>query len=145
MNSLNEAVTMLASAARTASANGDTVRLLDGPKSAGQPVSAISFTLDVTVDEQTAADKLDVYIQTKPDGTNWLDVVHFTQHDGDAAAKRYTAKIFADVAEAEFEVGSDLAEDAVRNLFGVEWRVRVVIVNDSTNASFTFSVSATPI
>ena len=145
MNSLNEAVVMLASAARTASANGDSVRLLDGPKSAGQPASAISFVLDVTVDEQTAADKLDVYIQTKADGTNWLDVVHFTQHDGNVGAKRYLAKIAAAAAEAMFEVGSALAEDAVRNLFGVEWRVRVVIVNDSTNASFTFSVSATPI
>jgi len=145
MNSLNEAVVMLASAARTASANGDSVRLLDGPKSAGQDVAGIVFTLDVTVDEQTGADKLDVYIQTKADGSNWLDVVHFTQHDGNVGAKRYTAKIAADAAQAVFEAGSALAEDAVRNLFGVEWRVRVVIVNDSTNASFTFSVSATPI
>jgi len=142
MKSLFEAVELLASAARTTSSNGDAVRLLDGAKQANQCVRGIIASLDVTVDESTLADKLDVYIQMKPDGTNWLDVVHFTQHDGNAGAKRYVAKILAGAAESVFEVSSALAESTVRNLLGDEWRVRWAITDDSSSASFTFSVKA---
>jgi len=107
-------------------------------------VNAMAFTLDVTVDESTAADKLDVYVQTKLDGTNWTDVAHFTQHDGNAGAKRYLTKIIAQIAQAEFEVGSALGAAGVRNLLGDEWRVRWAITDDSQSASYTFSVAACP-
>jgi len=134
----HDATELLASAARTdATGNGSAVRL------AGM-VNGFAFTLDVTVDESTAADKLDVYVQTKLDGTNWTDVVHFTQHDGNVGAKRYVAKIVAQLAQAEFEVGSALAEANVRHLLGDEWRVRWAITDDSQAASYTFSVTACP-
>lgn len=132
-----DATTLLASAARTTSSNGSGVRLPG-------MVNALAFTLDVTVDESTGADKLDAYIQTKIDGTNWLDVIHFTQHDGNAGAKRYVAKIEANTSVSEFEVGSALTETNARDLLGDEWRVKWTITDDSGNASFTFSVVACP-
>ncbi len=131
-----EAVTLQASAAKTATGNGSEVRM--------DVASAYAFTLDVTVDESTVADKLDVFVQTKLDGTNWTDVVHFTQHDGNAGAKRYVTKIASQLGEAEFEVGSALAEATVRDLMGDAWRVRWAVVDDSGSASFTFSVTGVP-
>jgi len=134
----NDAVTLLASAARTAATgDGSAVKL-------PALINAAAFTLDVTVDESTTADKLDVFVQTKLDGTNWTDVAHFTQHDGDAGAERYVTKITADGAEAEFLNSAALAEASIRDLFGDEWRVRWAITDDSGSASYTFSVSACP-
>lgn len=130
-------ISLLASMTLTASANGSAVRLPG-------MVNALVFVLDVTADESTAADKLDVYIQTKIDGTNWVDVVHFTQHAGNAGAKRYISKIISQIATAEFENGTALGAAAVRNILGDEWRVKTVIVDDSASASFTFSVTACP-
>lgn len=134
---MQDAVTLLASGTLAASANGAAVQLPG-------MVNAIAFVLDVTVDESTTADKLDVYIQTQVDGTNWVDVHRFTQHDGDAGAKRYFAKILADVATSEFENGAALGEAASRNLLGDKWRVRTVITDNSGSASYTFSVTACP-
>jgi len=145
MNSLFEPVTLLALAARIASFNSDIVHLFDGIKSVGQDAHGLVAVLDVTVDESTAADKLDVYIQTRPNGLDWIDVIHFTQHDGNAGAKRYVAKITMAAAQAEFEVGAALAEANVRNIFADEWRARVVIIDDSASASFTFGVGVAPI
>ena len=134
----HDALALLASAARTAATGeGDSTRL-------AYQVNGFAFTLDVTVDESTAADKLNVYVQTKLDGTNWTDVVHFTEHLGNAGAKRYITKIVAQIAQAEFEVGTPLGAAGIRNLFGDEWRVRWAITNGSQSASFTFSVTACP-
>jgi hypothetical protein len=132
-----DAKALLASAARTATSTGEAVRLPG-------TVSAIAFTLDVTVDESTAADTLDVYIQTKLDGTNWTDVVHFPQHVGNAGAKRYIAKITAVPTLAGFEVGTALGAGEVRDLLGDDWLVRFDVTDDSGSASFTFSVVACP-
>lgn len=133
-----DATTLLASAAQTATSTGEAAVRLAGM------VRAFTFTLDVTVDESTAADRLDVFIQTKLDGTNWTDVVHFPQHAGDDGAKRYIEPIAPIPATAGFEVGSALGAGAVRGLIGDEWRVRFVVIDDSGNASFTFSVHACP-
>ncbi len=131
-------VELLASAARTAATGtGSAVRL------AGM-VNALVFSMDVTVDESTAADKLDVYVQTMLDGTNYVDVVRFTQHAGNAGAKRYYAKIAANVALTEFENATGLGAAANRALLGDEWLVRWVITDDSGSASYTFSVTACP-
>ena len=133
-----DALEILASAARTAATgSGDAYRLASMP-------NAMCFIMDVTVDEQTAADKLDVYVQTKLDGTNWADVVHFTQHDGNVGAARYYAKVVANAALTEFENGTGLGEAANRALLGDEWRVRWAITDDSGNASFTYAVQSCP-
>lgn len=133
-----DAKTLLASAAQTATSTGETAIRLPGM------VNAFAFTLDITVDESTAADLLDVFIQTKADGSKWTDVVHFTQNAGDDGAKRYVEKVAASPAFAGFEVGSALAAGEVRDLIGDEWRVRFTVNDDSGSASFTFSVTACP-
>lgn len=131
-------VELLASAARTAATGTGSAVKLPGM------VNGIVFSLDVTVDESTAADKLDVYVSTMVDGTNYVDVLHFTQHDGNAGAKRYFAKLTAGAALTEFETASALGAAAIRALLGDEWVVRWEITDDSGDASFTFSVSACP-
>lgn len=107
-------------------------------------VNAFAFTLNVTAAATDVVDTLDVYVQTMLDGTNWVDVVHFTQVLGNGGALRYIAKIVAQIAQAEFEVGTALGAAAIRNLLGDEWRVRYVQVDADTDASFTFSVTACP-
>ena len=131
--------TLLASGARTASDASALVKLARAP-------SGFAFILDITVDEQVAADTLDVYIQTKLDGTNWVDVVHFTQWlgNGAAAPQRYIAKVTAGGACPHFDPTTALPATSVRNLMGDDWRVNYVIVDTSGNASFTFSVTAIP-
>jgi len=84
-------------------------------------------------------------VQTKIDGTNWLDVAHFTQCLGNGGALRYVTKVIASVATAEFENGAALGAAAVRNLLGDEWRVRWTHTDAGVdNGSFTFSVVACP-
>lgn len=132
-----QATELLASAARTADGNGSAVSGLG-------KYSKLFFELDVTAAATEAGDTLDVFIQTTIDGTNWIDVVHFTQCTGDGGAKRYIAKINASLAETMFENGTALAESAVRNILGDQYRVRWAIVDVPTadNQSFTFSVTA---
>jgi hypothetical protein len=136
----NENVTAAASAARTATGNTQST-----PFTLPRGMQACVFMLDVTVDESTSADLLDVYVQTRFNGEDWIDVVHFTQHLGNAGATRYIAKVTAALAEAEFLTSAALAAAGVRNLIGDDWAIRWTVVDDSTNASFTFSVSACPI
>lgn len=132
--------TLVASAARTAAAPGSPSTAIRLPF----PPSAIAFVLDLTAAAADVGDTLDVFVQTKLDGTNWVDVVHFTQILGNGGAKRYIAKIAAGDALTEFENGTSLGAAAVRNLLGDEWRVRWAIVDGDANASFTFSVTAIP-
>lgn len=135
----DDATTLLASGARTDTSTGTTAVRLPGM------VHAFGFVLDVTAAATDSGDKLDVYIQTKLDGTNWLDVQRFTQVLGNGGAKRYIAKITTNVATGEFENGTGLSAASLRNLFGDEWRTRYVVTDAGTdNASFTFSVVACP-
>lgn len=107
--------------------------------------NAIAFILDVTVAATEAGDTLDVFIQTKLDGTNWVDVVAFTQVVGNGGAVRHFGKICAGVTTAMFEDGDALSAGSVRNFLGDEYRVRYAITDAGTdNASFTFSVDAIP-
>jgi len=116
----------------------------------------------VTAAATDVGDLLDVYVQTKIDGTNWLDVQHFTQVLGNGGAKRYVAKVASGAAVTEFENGAALGAAAKRDLIGDDWRVRWVIVDDAgtgtgsgtgsgsgtgagtaaDNVGFTFSVTA---
>lgn len=134
-----QATELLASAART-----DSTSPANGSAVTGKgKYSVVMFELDVTAAATEAGDTCDVFVQTRIDGTNWLDIVHFAQATGDGGATRQIAKIFANVAEAEYEVGTALGAAAVRNILGDEYRVRFVIVEvTGDNSSFTFSVTA---
>ena len=105
--------------------------------------NAIVIELDVTAAATDAADTLDVTVQTKLDGTNWVDVCSFTQVLGNGGAKRHIAKILATTAESMFADGT-LAAGSVRHLFGDQWRVRYAQVDADSNGTFTFSVTACP-
>jgi hypothetical protein len=136
-----DAVTVLASTTQTGvgTGNGTTDVYLPGM------VNGMAFVLDLTAAATDANDTLNVFVQTKIDKTNWLDVVHFTECLGDGGALRYVAKINADIAQAEFEVATALGAAAVRNLLGDVWRVRWAVVDPTgANAAFTFGVTACP-
>jgi len=106
-------------------------------------VNALVFELDVTAAATDAADTLDVKVQTKIDGTNWIDAVAFTQCVGNGGAKRHVAKIEAATAQAMF-ADAALAAGSTRNLLGDEWRVAYVQVDADSDGSFTFGVTAIP-
>ena len=136
----HDVITLLAettTAAGAVNTSGASVRL------AGM-ANAMVFVLDVTAAATDAADTLDVSVQTKLDGTNWVDVVHFTQCLGNGGALTYVAKICAGVAQAEFETGTALGAAAVRNLLGDEWRVGYVQADADSDGTFTFDVTAIP-
>lgn len=136
-----DAVTLLPSTTTAAGAldvQGDVFRLPG-------MVNAIVFTVDYANNDTDAGDLLDVFVQTKIDGTNWLDVVHFTQISGTTGARRFIEKVAASPAFAGFEVGTALGSGQVRDLLGDEWRVRYTQVDDGDqDATFTFSVAACP-
>lgn len=135
---VHDVVILSASAAKTVTGNAE--GHLPGM------VNAFVFTLDVTAAATDNGDTLNVKIQTKADGTNWIDVAHFTEVVGDGGAKRFGMKISAAVAQAIFTATVALtAGNAVRNVLGDEWRVVWTIVDvGGDDASFTFSVTACP-
>lgn len=124
------------SAGAVGSTNTDSVRLPG-------MVNAMSFVCDVSAAATDAGDTLNIKVQTMIDGTNWVDVVFFTEILGNGGAKRFVAKIQANTVEALF---SDAALTAgnIRHLLGDEWRVNYVQVDADANASFTWSVKACP-
>lgn len=134
---IREGTELLASAARTATGEGAAVTIND----AGDH---LSLQLDVTLAATEAGDTLDVFVQTTIDGTNWIDVVHFTQAVGNGGAKRHIAKISKMEPQAMFENGTALAAGSVRHILGEQYRVRWTIADVTTvgNVSFTFSVKA---
>ena len=132
------ATELVASAARTATGVSDAVKLPDAP-------NGYAFTFDVTAAATAAGDTLDMKVQTKLDGTNWTDVVVFTQVLGNGGAKRYIAKVSSNGAQTMFENASSLSAGNIRNLVGDEWRCAWSITDATTDdASFTFSVTAMP-
>lgn len=106
----------------------------------------LQLQLEVTAAATDAGDKCDVYVQTTIDGTNWVDIVHFTQLAGNGGAKRYYAKIVAEAALTEFENATALGAAAQRAIIGTQYRVRWAITETSTDdESFTFAVYAVAI
>jgi len=106
------------------------------------------FILDVTAAATDAGDTLDVYVDFSPDGSTWVNAIHFTQVLGNGGVKRELAKINANTglatATAPLNVASNAASGAVRNISMFEWvRYRSVSVDASTdNGSFTWSLKA---
>lgn len=136
INTGDQSVTLVASAAKTADSTGETAYTLPCP------VGGILFILDLTAAATAVDDTLDVFVQTKI-GSEWVDVVHFTQILGNGGAKRYYAKISATEPQAMFEDGSALAAAAIRHLCGEQFRARWTITDaGADNASFTFSLKA---
>ena len=109
-------------------------------------ISAMGAVLDLTAAANDSGDLLDAYVQTTLDGTNWVDVIHFTQCLGNGGAKRYFAKVGAPTAETMFENAAALWAAAVRNLLGEVWRARHVITDVATtgNCSFTYTITLSP-
>ena len=137
----SDGAALFASAARTSTplaANSDPVVF---PGS----IQGVNLTFDVTAAVTDAGDKLDVYVQTKPDGTNWLDVARFVQVLGTSTGIRKHAKILAAAGATEFGT-SALSETQKRDVVGSAWRARYLITAAGTtgNESFTFSVFAQP-
>lgn len=129
-------IVLLSAGAQTETGTGSAV--------VAEGFEVMEFQLNVTAAATAAGDTLDVYVQTTIDGTNWIDIVHFTQVLGDGGAKRYLSKVSASLALTEFEVGTALGAAAVRHLVGDQYRVRWAITDATTDdASFTFSVTAT--
>ena len=132
-------IELLASAARTATDTGTT------PVTFPPMVRAIAFTLDVSAAATESGDILAVFIQTRLDGTNWLDVVAFTTALGNGSAKRYIAKVTADLAVDDFEASATLSASEVRNFIGDAWRARFTVTDaGDDNASFTFRITGCP-
>jgi hypothetical protein len=138
------AVTLQASTTVTASGNGSSVWL----SNANNGVHCIA---DFTAVDTDITDILDLFVQTKVDGTNWVDVFRFKRHTGATVLvpARWTGKITANltlepgVAEAEFENGTALVQSTSRNIMGDEWRARWAVTSGN-DPSFTFAVNVIP-
>lgn len=138
--------TLLASAARTVSGNSG---LLTGVRWGLIEAAIFEFALSAAATD--ANDTLDVFLQSSHDGgTTWDDFVHFTQAIGTGGAQKFLAKWIRDIApEREHGAAQDgvlAASSVLQGLIGPDVRVKWVIVDPTgANASFTFSVSMTPI
>jgi hypothetical protein len=129
------AVAIQASAAKSTTGTGTAVDGLGEWR-------AIVFQCDLTAAATEVGDTLDVFVQTTIDGTNWVDVVHFTQMLGNGGAKRFYAKLMWDAALTEFENATALGAAANRSIMGDSYRCRWAITDANANGSFTFSVKA---
>jgi hypothetical protein len=105
-----------------------------------------TFLLSVTAAATEVGDKLNVYMQSSPDGgTTYDDFLHFTEVLGNGGAVKHIAIVNFRVTptsslhtpnDAGLSVGVN--QGPVSNL----WRAKWVVVDASTdNASFTFSIS----
>lgn len=126
------------SSAKTATGDGTARGAVIGPH-------GCAFILDVTAAASTAADTLDVQIKTDLDETNYLPIVSFTQVLGNGSAVRHVAKITLEAAVTMFEYSAALAAGSTRAFMGTLIRPTWTIVDDSTSASFTFSISVVAI
>ncbi len=129
------AVTLLSSAARTASGSFQ----VTVPTSAAR--SAV-LLLDVTAAASAATDTLDVYLQSSVDSVTWDDFAHFTQVLGNGGPVKHLAVWNSDVSpESEMHAPQDAAVPVgvIQGPIGDLWRVKWVIAG--ATADFTFSVS----
>lgn len=125
---------LLPSATREASGTGDEY-LADGGW------RRLWLALDVDSAADDALDALDVFVQTTIDGTNWIDIAHFSQVAGNDSPSTRVLKVSMLDALTEFEASASLAAGNVRSIFGAQYRARWEITDNTGNASFTFSVT----
>ena len=135
-------VTLVASAAITASGNGGTLA-----KDYGN-AKAATFYLTISADESTAADRLNVYIQSSFDGgTTLQDFASFTQAAGNDANAGFVEQLswVRDTNDNEQQLATDAgltAGNVENGPVGNQWRVKWVVIDDSGSASFTTKVDA---
>lgn len=145
MSTETQVTTLRASSAQTAAAETGTIAN-GGAVTYEAAFTQAVFVLDVTALATETADKLDVYVDVSFDGgTLWVNVVHFTQLDGDGSASKEVAVIAHDPSVEDMHVvTSDLAEGATRQIgLGTQVRYRSAVTDASTdNASFTWSLKA---
>lgn len=136
--SQGETITLAASAARTAGANGDWVAILGERQ-------RFAFLLDITASATDAGDTLDVYVDVSFDGTNSAgNAIHFTQQAGNGSAGKQWAVLDASApGTSVVAVTSDAASGDVRpSLFGAYYRARWALVDGGGgDTSHTFSVT----
>ena len=102
--------------------------------------------LDITADATATGDKLDVYVDTSfEDGAygSWVNIGHFTQHDGDGSPAKYVQSFSATPPASQGAiVDTDLAEATTLQIgFGDHIRIRAKTTETDT-AAFTFEVTA---
>jgi hypothetical protein len=133
------ATTLLASAARTVTALsiGDPVKLPDAN-------NGYIFSLHLTAATTDVGDTLDAGIQTRI-GNDWVTICSFTQCLGNGGDKVHVGKVLSGTAQAMFEIDAALTAGNVRHICGDEYRVAWIIADADADASFTFSVTATPL
>lgn len=128
-----EQVTLLASAARTASGNSGTLTV------AGELTSA-TIQLRVTA-ASGATPTLNVYVQTSyDDGTTWTDLLSFAQA---TAAGRWAGSIGPGGAAVASAVATDgaLAAASVKAGLAISNKIRIAWVTGGVGPSFTFDVA----
>ena len=133
-----ETLTLAASAARTASANGTAVFI-------GGERRRFIVVNPITVSAHEAGDTLDVYVDFSLNGTTWYNAIHFTQQAGNGAARtEYAVLDPSNPGTSVINVTADAAAAAVRPaLFGPYIRARWAIVDSGdADSSHTFSVIA---
>jgi hypothetical protein len=104
------------------------------------------FLLDVTATAGATGDVLNVYVDVlAPDGSTYLNAVHFTQVAGDSAAiKHYAVLDSTNVAATTFNVTTDCASGVTKPyLWGPGLRGRYTLTNAGGGGqSVTFSLTA---
>jgi hypothetical protein len=130
------ALTLAASAARTAGGNGTAVGGLGGFR-------RFVFLLSITASAADAGDTLDVYVDASLDEATWVNAVHFTQQAGDGAARKEVAVLDpSNPGTSVVNVTSDAASGAVRPaVWGPYLRARWAIADSGNgDSSHTFSL-----
>jgi hypothetical protein len=130
--------TLFASAVRAAAVANQAGTAVNVPL--GQRAIAM---LDVTAMGGVAGDTLDVFVDVSPDGSKWLNAVHFTQVAGNGAAQTKFAVLDpANPGTSEINATSDCAGGAVRPAaFGMQMRGRYTLVDAGAHGqSATFSL-----
>lgn len=104
------------------------------------------FMLDLTASGGAAGDTLDVFVDVlAPDGSTYLNAVHFTQLAGNASAtKRFAVLDSTSVAATDFAVATDCTSGVTKPyLFGPKVRGRYTLVNAGGGTqNMTFSLTA---
>lgn len=139
---VNGAVTLLASGVVTAAGTVNATAVTGLGK-----YKQLLVLLSVTAAATDAADTLDVYVDTSPDGgTTWVNAIHFNQILGNGGAKKFWAVLDPAGAAGTSVIAatSDAAAATVRpSMFCDYVRVRHVVVDGGGHAqSFTFAVLA---
>lgn len=129
-------VTLRSSAALITTTSGSTLGQLQDCKEA-------VFILDVTVVSNAATDFLYVYIQSSPDGTNWLDVARFANITNATAQRvaRWSSRVTVSGTNVDEALSSSAmaAGTVSQGPQGRLWRTRAVLSAAAT-ASWTYSV-----